>query len=250
MAQLPLVEVIAAVSSGPRALLIGTAFAHQIGKLPVPCRSHPGFLVNRILAPYMGEAMALLREGVSPATIDQAATEFGMPMGPVELADSVGLDVAQQVATLLAPLVGRAPAPELESLVRAGHLGVKTGQGFYLYQNRKPVRPPFEWGTADQEVQDRLVYALLNEAAACLEEGIVSDADLVDAGVIFGTGFAPFRGGPLHYAMALGIPAVQSRLRELAEKYGAHFHPSPGFNRLQEGGLAHTSQGGGVGSRP
>ncbi|MDH5275568.1 MAG: 3-hydroxyacyl-CoA dehydrogenase NAD-binding domain-containing protein [Gammaproteobacteria bacterium] len=233
VARLPLVEIIAARSSAPEALATGTAFARQIGKLPVPCRSHPGFLVNRILAPYMGEAMELAREGVPLARIDQAATEFGMPVGPVELADSVGLDIASHVARILAPVLGRSPAPEVDELVRQGHLGLKTGQGFYTYRDRKPVRPDLEWGTADPEVQDRLIYTMLNEAAACLNDRIVSEADLVDAGVIFGTGFAPFRGGPLHYARELGIAAVETRLRELAERYGPRFNPSPGWAQLR-----------------
>lgn len=233
VAKLPLVEIIAATSSAPDALSAGTAFVRQIGKLPVPCRSHPGFLVNRILAPYMGEAMEMIREGVPLAEIDQAATEFGMPMGPVELADSVGLDVADHVARILAPVLGRSPAPEVEELVRQGHLGLKTGSGFYTYRDRKPVRPDLEWGSASPAVQDRLIYAMLNEAAACLHDGIVSDPDLVDAGVIFGTGFAPFRGGPLHYAREVGIDRVESRLRELAQRHGPRFNPSPGWARLR-----------------
>ena len=233
VAQLPLVEVIAASTSSPEALAAGTGFARQIGKLPVPCRSHPGFLVNRILAPYMGEAMDMIREGVPLAEIDQAATEFGMPMGPVELADSVGLDVAAHVARILAPTVGRSPAPELEELVKRGNLGLKTGSGFYTYRDRKPVRPDLEWGSATPAVQDRLVYSLLNEAAACLHEGLVADADLVDAGVIFGTGFAPFRGGPLHYAREIGIDRVEARLQELAEQLGPRFRPSPGWALLR-----------------
>jgi 3-hydroxyacyl-CoA dehydrogenase/enoyl-CoA hydratase/3-hydroxybutyryl-CoA epimerase len=234
VAKLPLVEIIAAASSAPAALITGTGFARQIGKLPVPCRSHPGFLVNRILAPYIGEAMEMIREGIPLAEIDQAATEFGMPMGPVELADSVGLDVADHVARILAPVVGRSPAPELEELVRQGHLGLKTGSGFYTYRDRQPVRPDLAWGTASPVVSDRLVYALLNEAAACLHDAIVSDPDLVDAGVIFGTGFAPFRGGPLHYAREIGIERVEARLRELADQHGPRFTPSPGWALLRK----------------
>lgn len=233
VAKLPLVEIIAATGSASDALATGIAFARQIGKLPVPCRSHPGFLVNRILAPYMGEAMELAREGVPLARIDQAATEFGMPMGPVELADSVGLDVASHVARILAPVLGRSPAPEVDELVKQGHLGVKTGRGFYTYRDRKPVRPDLDWGTADPEVQDRLIYAMLNEAAACLHDGVVNEPDQVDAGVIFGTGFAPFRGGPLHYACELGVTRVETRLRELAELHGPRFKPSPGWARLR-----------------
>src|SRR5690606_4424643 len=134
-----------------------------IGKLPLPCRSHPGFLVNRILAPYIGEAMELLREGVPPAVIDHAAVAFGMPVGPVELADSVGLDVARHVARILSPVLSRPVAPEIEELVERGHLGVKTGQGFYSYRDGRPVRPPFPEGEGDPEVRERLVLALLNE---------------------------------------------------------------------------------------
>ena len=233
VAKLPLVEVIAARTSSPDALSAGTAFARQIGKLPVLCRSHPGFLVNRILAPYMGEAMEMIREGIPLVEVDQAAVEFGMPMGPVELADSVGLDVASHVARILAPVLGRSPAPELDELVRQGHLGLKTGKGFYTYRDRTPVRPELVWGSASPAVGDRLIYAMLNEAAACLHDQIVSDPDLVDAGVIFGTGFAPFRGGPLHYAQSLGIDAVEARLRELAERHGPRFKPSPGWARLR-----------------
>ena len=233
VAKLPLVEVIAARTSSPDALSAGTAFARQIGKLPVLCRSHPGFLVNRILAPYMGEAMEMIREGIPLVEVDQAAVEFGMPIGPIELADSVGLDVASDVARILAPVLGRSPAPELDELVRQGHLGLKTGKGFYTYRDRTPVRPELVWGSASPAVGDRLIYAMLNEAAACLHDQIVSDPDLVDAGVIFGTGFAPFRGGPLHYAQSLGIDAVEARLRELAERHGPRFKPSPGWARLR-----------------
>ncbi|MEO7387550.1 MAG: 3-hydroxyacyl-CoA dehydrogenase NAD-binding domain-containing protein [Gammaproteobacteria bacterium] len=233
VAKLPLVEIIGAPASAPDALATGNAFARQIGKLPVPCRSSPGFLVNRILAPYMGEAMEMVREGVPLAEIDQAATDFGMPMGPVELADSVGLDVADHVARILAPVLARSPAPELEELVKQGNLGLKSGRGFYTYRDGKPVRPTLEWGSSSPAVQDRLIYSMLNEAAACLHEHIVTDADLVDAGVIFGTGFAPFRGGPLHYAQVLGIDQVEARLRELAQRHGPRFNPSPGWNLLR-----------------
>ena len=137
--------------------------------------------------------------------------------------------MADHVARILAPVVGRSPAPELEELVRQGHLGLKTGSGFYTYRDRKPVRPDFAWGSASPAVQDRLIFAFLNEAAACLHDQIVSDPDLVDAGVIFGTGFAPFRGGPLHYARELGIERVESRLRDLAQEHGPRFKPSPGW---------------------
>ncbi|MBL8226187.1 MAG: enoyl-CoA hydratase/isomerase family protein [Chromatiales bacterium] len=233
VAKLPLVEVVQATTSSPGAVEQALAFARGIDKLPLPCRSRAGFLVNRILAPYMAEAFELLREGHAAAAIDRAAVGFGMPMGPVELADSVGLDVALHVARVLSPVVGRGVAPELEQLVAAGHLGRKTGRGFYTYRDGKPVRPSGRGEGGDQALRDRLVMALLNEAAACLHEGIVADADLVDAGVVFGTGFAPFRGGPLAHARSVGIDQVVATLRQLEARLGPRFRPSPGWDALR-----------------
>ena len=233
VARLPLVEVVVAPETSESTRHQAIAFARQIGKLPLPCQSRPGFLVNRILAPYMAEAMELAREGVPLAEIDQVARDFGMPMGPIELADSVGLDVALHVARILAPVIGRPVAAELESLVAAGRLGAKSGQGFYTWAHDKPVKPELTGSGTDAGVRDRLVLALLNEAAACLHEGIVEDADLLDAGVIFGTGFAPFRGGPLHHAQTEGIDSVVARLDELTEQHGLRFRPSPGWEQVR-----------------
>lgn len=232
VAKLPLVEVVRARGTSTEAQGVAMAFARQIGKLPLPCRSQPGFLVNRILAPYLAEAMDLAREGVPLPEIDHAAVEFGMPMGPIELADSVGLDIALHVARILAPLLGRAVAPELEALVAARHLGEKSGRGFYAWQEGRPVRPRSISAAPRAEVQDRLVFALLNESARCLDEGVVADADLVDAGVVFGTGFAPFRGGPLQYARECGIDRIVMRLEQLAATFGPRFTPSAGWNRF------------------
>lgn len=233
VARLPLVEVVIAPDTSESTRNQAIAFARQIGKLPLPCQSRPGFLVNRILAPYMAEAMELAREGVPLAEIDQAARDFGMPMGPIELADSVGLDVALHVARILAPVIGRPVAPELESLVTSGRLGAKSGQGFYTWAHDKPVKPELAGKEVDADVRDRLVLAMLNEAAACLHEGIVEDADLLDAGVIFGTGFAPFRGGPLHHAQAEGIDSVVGRLDELTARHGLRFRPSQGWQQVR-----------------
>ncbi len=231
VAKLPLVEVVRATTTGASALAAALAFTRGIGKLPLPCRSRPGFLVNRILAPYMGEALELLREGVPAAVIDRAAVAFGMPVGPVELTDSVGLDVALHVARIVGPVIGRPVAPELEALVAAGHRGQKSGRGFYTWREGRPVRPEHR-PEVDAAVQERLVMALLNEAAACLHEGLVDDADLVDAGVIFGTGFAPFRGGPLEYARDRGVPVVVATLEQLAVRHGPRFRPSAGWSGL------------------
>ncbi|RMF99267.1 MAG: hypothetical protein D6727_00280 [Gammaproteobacteria bacterium] len=233
VAKLPLVEVVSAPQTAADTAALARAFTRQIGKLPLPCRSLPGFLVNRILAPYMAEAMELAREGVPLPLIDRAATDFGMPMGPVELADSVGLDIALHVSETLASVIGRPIAPELKTLVEAGKLGRKSGEGFYAYRDGKPQKERVS-GPVDPELSDRLMLAYLNEAANCLADEVVGDPDLVDAGAIFGTGFAPFRGGPMRYAWETGIDRIEARLRELAERHGERFSPSAGWQRVRE----------------
>jgi len=232
VAQLPLVEVIRCDDTDQDALDIGFGFVKGIGKLPLECMSSPGFVVNRILAPYMGEAMELAESGVPLDVIDRAAEAFGMPMGPVELVDSVGIDVALHVSKVLGAAMNR-PVPEkLAEMVEAGQLGRKSGQGFYRWEEGKAVKPRSDWSGASTEIEDRLILPMVNEAAACLHDGVVSDADLLDAGVIFGTGFAPFRGGPLNYARERGIERTVARLDEFTERYGQRFTPHEGFARL------------------
>ena len=233
VALMPLVEVVQAEQSAAEAIAAATAFARQIGKLPLPTASTPGFLVNRVLAPYLGEAIELIAEGVTPTEIDAAATDFGMPMGPIELADSVGLDIALHVSEILAATVGRDVPRPLQQLVQAGKLGRKSGQGFYAYRDGRPVKPRWNRQSMTPDLQDRLMLALLNEAAACLHDKVVADADLVDAGVIFGTGFAPFRGGPLHYACEKGVEPIVAALGKLETRYGQRFRPSPGWQELE-----------------
>ena len=232
VAMLPLVEVIRCEDTEQSAMDIGFAFTKGIGKLPLECASSPGFLVNRILAPYMSEAMHLADEGVPLAEIDKAAEAFGMPMGPVELVDSVGIDVAMHVSQVLGASMDR-PAPEtLSKMVNEGLLGRKSGQGFYRWENGKAIKPPQSGGSVPADIQDRLILPMVNEAVACLYEGVVKDADLLDAGVIFGTGFAPFRGGPLNYARERGRDEVQSVLQALSESHGKRFAPHPGWSGL------------------
>jgi 3-hydroxyacyl-CoA dehydrogenase/enoyl-CoA hydratase/3-hydroxybutyryl-CoA epimerase len=232
VAQLPLVEVIRCADTSQEALDVGFGFVKGIGKLPLECLSAPGFVVNRILAPYMAEAMELAESGVPLDVIDRAAEAFGMPMGPVELVDSVGIDVALHVSKVLGGAMNR-PVPEkLAEMVEAGQLGRKSGQGFYSWENGKVVKPRSEWSGETAEIEDRLVLSMVNEAVACLHDGIVSDADLLDAGVIFGTGFAPFRGGPLNYARERGIEATVARLDEFTQRYGQRFTPHEAFARL------------------
>jgi 3-hydroxyacyl-CoA dehydrogenase/enoyl-CoA hydratase/3-hydroxybutyryl-CoA epimerase len=198
VAKLPLVEIVQGKTTDPEVVHKALGFARHIDKLPLKVNSAPGFLVNRILMPYLLEAVRLEDEGVAREAIDKAATEFGMPMGPLELADTVGLDVGLHVGEILARAYGFDIPERLRSLVSQGRLGRKTGQGFYVYRHGNPVRARLR-GADLIGIQRRLIGRLIDEAAACLRAGIVESADLVDAGVIFGTGFAPFRGGPLHY---------------------------------------------------
>jgi 3-hydroxyacyl-CoA dehydrogenase/enoyl-CoA hydratase/3-hydroxybutyryl-CoA epimerase len=229
VAKMMLVEIIRSRETRDAVVEDALAFTRKLDKLPLPCRSAPGFVVNRVLMPYMTEAMLAADEGVPLALIDRAAVEFGMPMGPIELADTVGLDVASHVARILAAAFGMAMPKRTPELISAGHLGRKSGRGYYEWRDGKPVKPPVE-GSAPGDLQDRLLLPYLNEAVACLRERVIEDADLLDAGMIFGTGFAPFRGGPLHYARARGSAAIVARLEELAAKHGPRFRPDAGWD--------------------
>lgn len=196
---LQLVEVVSSSRTNPELAKKAMAFVRQIDKLPLPTKDSPGFLVNRVLGPYMQNAFRMLDEGVKPETLDRAMEDFGMPMGPAELADTVGLDICLHAGKSLAKNArSEADIPQvLANKVALGHLGKKTGQGIYRYVDGKPVKgQPDAYG---QDLVDALIEPYLAEAKAAVEEGVVADADLADAGLIFGTGFAPFRGGPLHY---------------------------------------------------
>ncbi len=231
VAQMMIVEVIRCQDTARATLDIGISFVKDIRKLPLECKSAPGFVVNRILAPYMSEAMALAEEGVALPAIDKAAVDFGMAMGPVELVDSVGLDVALDVSKILGASMKSVEFERLATMVDAGHLGRKSGKGFYEWVDGKVVKPAID-GEVPADVQDRLILLMVNEAVAILADGIVTDPDHIDAGVIFGAGYAPFRGGPLQYARMLGVDVVTARLRELAATYGERFEPNPGWSDL------------------
>ena len=231
VAMLPLVEVIRCEDTDQDAMDIGLAFTKSIGKFPLECMSSPGFVVNRVLAPYMGEAMAMAKEGVPLAAIDKAAVRFGMPMGPIELADSVGLDIARHVAGILTQGTDRdMPPTDIDELVDQGRLGRKSGHGYYRWEDGKAVKPAADGAPVPDDIEDRLILPMVNEAVACLSEGVVSEADLLDAGVIFGTGFAPFRGGPLNYARERGVQDVVGALKSLAERHGQRFQPHAGWS--------------------
>jgi 3-hydroxyacyl-CoA dehydrogenase/enoyl-CoA hydratase/3-hydroxybutyryl-CoA epimerase len=230
VAVLPLVEVVESRITRIEARAAALAFTRGIDKLPLPCVSAPGFVVNRVLMPYLSEAMLVAQEGVPLVAIDQVAERFGMPMGPIELADTIGLDVCLHVGRILSAAFGRPAPAAIESLVAAGKLGRKSGTGLYAWQDGKPIKPPADGTTAPADVEDRLVLSMVNEAVAILRERVVADEDLVDAGVIFGSGFAPFRGGPLRYARERGVEAVHARLLELEAAHGPRFHPDDGWS--------------------
>ncbi len=236
VAQMPLVEVVHFPATRPQVLASAMALTRRIDKLPLPCRSSPGFLVNRVLFPYLFEALHAAGEGIAFNAIDRAAVEFGMPMGPMELSDVVGLDVLLHVGEIVTRELSQQAPPYVErvrQLVQERKLGRKSGQGFYPWHEGKIVRPA-QRVAAPEDLADRLILALVNECVACLREAIVEDADLIDAGVIFGTGFAPFRGGPLAYARARGLEACVARLTVLAERYGARFRPDAGWGALAD----------------
>jgi len=230
VARMMLVEIVRGPATDPEAARAAAAFARRLDRLPLPCASAPGFVVNRVLMPYMTEAMFAAAEGVPLATIDRAATDFGMPMGPAELADTVGLDVALHVGRILSEAFGRTLPEGLETLVAAGRLGRKSGHGLYEWRDGKPLKDAA--GDPPPDLQDRLLLQYLNEAVACLREGVVEDPDLLDAGMIFGTGFAPFRGGPIHYARQRGATAIVARMEELERVHGGRFRPDPGWRSL------------------
>ena len=231
VAQMMLVEIVQGPQTSPEVMKAGQAFARQIDKLPLPCKSAPGFLVNRVLSPYLLEAMLMLDEGISAETIDAAARDFGMPMGPIELADMVGLDIAWAVGQELAR-PGTPIPKKLQANIEAKRFGKKTGKGFYTWVKGKPQKGP-AGATADlAALADRMVLPAINEAVACLREGIVADADLCDAGVVFGTGFAPHRGGPISIVRSRGKAELLRIMGELKEKHGLRFEPDTGWDSL------------------
>jgi 3-hydroxyacyl-CoA dehydrogenase/enoyl-CoA hydratase/3-hydroxybutyryl-CoA epimerase len=233
VAMMQLVEVVNGQSTSPPVLAQAMTFTRKIDRLPLPVTSTPGFLVNRILMPYLMEAVTLEAEGVPAVLIDRAATSFGMPMGPVQLADTVGLDICLHVAEILADHFNAEIPKRLKQLVKDGNLGRKSGRGFYEYKKGKPVKPKAGSGNWNmEEISNRLVLRLVNESVSCVREQVVADQDLLDAGMIFGTGFAPFRGGPMHYLDAIGATALQQQLKTLRALRGDRFKPDQGWEAL------------------
>lgn len=245
--KMPLVEVVRAPQTDESAIAALVELTRKVGKVPVVVTDSPGFLVNRILFPYLDEAVRLLLEGVPAEAIDRAAAQFGMPMGPLELLDQIGIDIAADVSRTFAALaVEPSPTPQyFTAMTTDGALGKKSGRGFYHYEGDKK-KGPTRWGQAPSdgparmlvetstgdahgltELQQRLIYPMINEAARCLENGVAMEAWVVDLAMVLGTGFAPFRGGPLHTADDLGIPRIVRELDVLQRRYGPRFTPAP-----------------------
>lgn len=223
-----LVEVVSSPNTDQIVLNNALAFVGKIDKLPLPVQSCPGFLVNRVLVPYMLEAAEMFAEGVPGIKIDKAATDFGMLMGPIELMDVVGIDICMHAAEGVGATV-----PEFfKSWVEEGKLGKKAGKGFYNYDHQgKRLKVTVDGDKpVPADITDRLIMRLVNEAAACLREGVVADADLIDAGLVFGAGFAPFRGGPMSFVDSLEKQQIKDSFAALSKKYGERFNADPVWN--------------------
>ncbi|SFR41960.1 short chain enoyl-CoA hydratase /3-hydroxyacyl-CoA dehydrogenase [Marinobacter daqiaonensis] len=232
VASMPLVEVVSHDKLKRDVLDRAKAFTGQIDRLPAPLTTAPGFLVNRALTPYLMEAMVMLDEGVPAEAIDEVAENFGMPMGPVELADQVGLDICLSVGDMLRDRLDTdmPAAPDwLREKVDDGNLGKKTGEGLYEWKNGKPEKKD-KFDSAPEDALDRLLLPMLNACMACLREEVIDDEELADAAMIFGTGFAPFRGGPMNYARNRGFDDVRQQLESLQKQYGKRFAPDPGWS--------------------
>lgn len=247
VSKLDLVEVVSHEKAANATMARLRAFAVAISKLPAPVRDYPGFLVNRALTPYLLEAMLMVDEGVQKETIDRAAEDFGMPVGPVELADRVGLDICLHVARSLKDRLDK-PFPDtpqwFAQMVERGETGQKSGKGFYEWKDGKPQKGDVGDKEGDNgeddngdignaQMQDRLILPMLNACMECLREKIVADEDTLDAAIIFGTGFAPFRGGPMHYAADRGHDDIASVLRKLADEHGKRFEPDAGWDSVK-----------------
>ncbi len=234
VSRIDLVEVIKGTATSDKTAQRLAAFCGEIGKLPVTVTNYPGFVVNRALVPYMLEAMVLMDEGVSKEVIDTAALRFGMPMGPVALADQVGLDVGLHVAESLSKSLDKPMPPisdDLRAWVNEGKLGKKSGAGFYDWSDGTP-RPDADLDDAPADLTDRLILPMLNACVEILREGVVETEDQIDGAMIFATGWAPFRGGPMHYARARGINDVTEALKALERDHGPRFAPDEGWSSL------------------
>ena len=235
--RMPLLEIITTEVTSEDTLATAVAFARQLGKMVIVVKDKEGFIVNRILLPYLNEAAYLFQEGIDTKRLDDVVRRFGMPMGPMELADEVGIDVGYHVAQILQAAYGERMhvAEILKTVYEAGTLGKKSGEGFYIYSGkRKKVSSNArdmcenETFTLDDDITlKRLIYVMINEASRCLEESVVESASTIDVGMIYGTGFPPFRGGLLRYADSVGAKQIVADLKEFQVRFDQHrFEPS------------------------
>src|SRR6185369_11952156 len=247
--RMPLVEVIRGPLSSGESVATVFHLAKALGKTPVVVKDSPGFLVNRILAPYLSEAVRLVKEGCRIEKVDRVMTDFGMPVGPLALLDDVGLDVAVKAEEVLqAAFPERMKSAGNEALAAAGRLGRKSGAGFYDYKDGKrgdasheayrllglgPGKPS---PMPDQEIEARLVLLMVNEAVFCMTDELVASPSKLDLAMIFGTGFPPFRGGLLKYADALGAGRVEAELDDLASRLGTRFIAAPRLHEMEKSG--------------
>ena len=251
--RMPLVEVVRGEQTSDDAIATAVLLAKRLGKTPVLVKDSPGFVVNRVLMPYLREAIVLLEEGYSVADIDAAMKRFGMPMGPFAVVDEVGIDVAQKVAAVLSRAfpARMSTSPALDKMVAAGRLGKKNRLGFYRHRAKRPEPDPAVRGllglvrqrkpTSLEVLSERLVVPMINESALCLEEGVVANAGMLDLAMVFGTGFPPFRGGPLRHADTVGLAKVEQRLIALRAEKGERFKPADLLSRLAAEGKTFTS---------
>ncbi len=255
--KMPLVEVIRGEQTSDEAVTEVAALALRMGKTPVVVADVAGFLVNRLLGPYLDEAIRLFEDGADPVHIDKVMLDFGMPMGPFILLDEVGLDIASHASQSLLEAYGErmTPAEGVKQLMGPDRLGKKTGHGFYKHSKDRKVKPVISEDLkqyqkdgpaaqySGQQIIDRLVLSMVNEAARCLEEGVVENAEMLDLATVFGTGFAPFRGGLMRYADSEGLVVVRDKLRKIAEQDvasrpggQAKFRPAKLIEELAESG--------------
>ena len=235
--RMPLLEIITTEVTSEDTLATAVAFARQLGKMVIVVKDKEGFIVNRILLPYLNEAAYLFQEGIDTKRLDDVVRRFGMPMGPMELADEVGIDVGYHVAQILQAAYGERMhvAEILKTVYEAGTLGKKSGEGFYIYSgkrkkvssNARDMCADATFTLDDDITLKRLIYVMINEASRCLEESVVESASTIDVGMIYGTGFPPFRGGLLRYADSVGAKQIVADLKEFQVRFDQHrFEPS------------------------
>jgi len=248
--RMPLLEVIVTEQTAPEVVVSSVAYGRRMGKTVVVVNDRPGFWVNRLLAPYLNEAGRLISEGVPIEQVDRVAMAFGFPVGPITLMDEIGLDVIHHAAGVMHQAFGErlAPLPGVQRMVEEGRLGRKSGRGFFLYEDgKKKGVDPSAAGVlgakpavtvTDADVERRLVYPLLNEAAMALDEGVVRSPRDGDIAAVYGFGFPPFRGGPLRYIDRVTAQAVVEALRRLENDAGKRFMPAEGLVRMAASGTS------------